>query len=112
MKSVTYIITKYPGAIANETIDMVLVSGVMELPTTVLFLHDGIYQLLAGDSKNRDTASKWSTVQTCDVEHVFADQQSLQERKVDLDNIPPYVRVINRAEIRQLMRDSDFIVND
>ena len=112
MRSVTYVITKPPGAIANETLDIILVRGVMEQPTTVLFLQDGVYQLLQGDSKYRDTATKWSTLQSFDIENVFVDQQSLVDRHIDFRKLPSYVSVVDRAQFRQLLLNNDLIVND
>lgn len=112
MRSVTYVITKHPGAIANETIDMILVSGVMEQPTMVLFLQDGVYQLISGESKHRDTATKWSTLQSFDIENLFVDKQSLIDRNIDFGKVPSYVKVVERTQLRQLFLNNDLIVND
>lgn len=112
MRSVTYVITKPPGAIANETIDMILVSGVMEQPTTVLFLKDGVYQLLGGASNCRDTATKWSTLQALDIENLFVDQQSLSDRHIDIEELPSFVSVVDRTKFSRLLLNHDLIVND
>lgn len=112
MKSVTYVITKHPGAIANETIDMILVSGVMEQPILVLFLQDGVYQLIRGESKHRDTATKWSMLQTLDIENLFVDEQSLIERNIEVCKVPSNVKVVERTQLRQLLLNNDLIVND
>lgn len=112
MKSVTYVITKHPGAIANETIDMILVSGVMEQPIMVLFLQNGVYQLIRGESKHRDTATKWSTLQILDIENLFVDEQSLIDRNIEVGKVPSNVKVVERTQLRQLLLNNDLIVND
>ena len=58
MRSVLYLIRQFPGELANETIDLMLVSGVFEQPTSVVFIGNGVWQLVGDGSKieRKDTA--------------------------------------------------------
>ena len=51
MRSVLYLIRQFPGELANETIDLMLVSGVFEQPTSVVFIGNGVWQLVGDGSK-------------------------------------------------------------
>ena len=75
MRSVLYLVRKPPGALANEMIDMMLVSGVFEQPARVLFLDDGVRQLASGQDASlvdrKDTAKALGALPVYDVEELF-----------------------------------------
>ena len=76
MRSVLYLVRKPPGALANEMIDMMLVSGVFEQPARVLFLDDGVRQIAGGQDASlvdrKDTAKALGALPAYDVEELFA----------------------------------------
>lgn len=114
MKSVLYTIREKPGNLANETIDAVLVSGIMEQTTTVVFLDNGVFQLICNlETINlKDTKMKWSALATYGIEQVYVLQDSLQERTIDPAQLPDWVEPIDEPELRRLVHCAHFVIND
>ncbi len=114
MNSILYLVRDQPGNTANETVDMVLVSGVFEQPTTVVFMDDGVYQLLGDGSKNqrKDTASKWSALPTYDISRIFVLETSLISRGIDPRQMPDFVAPASDQEFKDLLRSADCLVSD
>lgn len=114
MKSVLYIIRDKPGILANETIDAVLVSGVMDQPTSVIFLDDGVYQLVSNLRviKLKDTKKKWSALSLYGVWQVFVLQDSLRERSINPSKLPDWVKPIDMSELQQRLHSAHFVISD
>lgn len=113
-KSVLFTIREKPGILANETVDVVLVSGIMEQPTSVVFLDDGVYQLVSDlETINlKDTKMKWSALPTYGVEQVYALQDSLRERTIDVTQLPDWVKPIEMSELKQQLHSAKFVIGD
>lgn len=110
MKRVLYLVRQPPGIAADETTDMILVSGVFEQPTTVLFMDDGIYQLVGLD----DRKSSLKALPTYEVSDLYAARSSLASRGVAPEDIdgPLSVEVLNDAAVRDLVNHHDVVVPD
>lgn len=113
-KSVLFTVREKPGIQANETIDAVLVSGIMEQPTSVVFLDDGVYQLVSNlETINiKDTKMKWSALPTYGVEQVYVLQDSLRERRIDLTQLPDWVKLIDAATLQHHLHSAHFVISD
>ena len=116
MRSVLYLVRKPPGALANEMIDMMLVSGVFEQPARVLFLDDGVRQLAAGQDASlvdrKDTANALSALPAYDVEELFAHAASLAARGIEPDNLAVDARIVDDDEVARLLHAADVVVTD
>ena len=110
MKRVLYLIRQPPGIAADETTDMMLVSGVFEQPTSVLFMDDGVYQLLGLD----DRKSSLKALPTYEVSDLYAVRSSLASRGIAPEDIggPLPVEVLNEAQVRDLIGRHDVVVPD
>lgn len=113
-KPVLFTIREKPGILANETIDAVLVSGIMEQPTSVLFLEDGVYQLVSHleNINIKDTKMKWSALPTYGVEQIYALQDSLYERAINPINLPDWVKPIDMSELQRQLHSAKFVISD
>ena len=113
-KSILFTIRKKPGILANETVDVVLVSGIMEQPTSVVFLDDGVYQLVSDlETINlKDTKMKWSALPTYGVEQVYALQDSLRERTIDVTQLPDWIKPIEMSELQRHLHSAKFVISD
>ena len=113
-KSVLFTIREKPGILANETIDAVLVSGIMDQPTSVVFLDDGVYQLVSDlETINiKDTKKKWSALPTYGVEQVYAFENSLRERSIDPTQLPDWVQPIDAVTLQQYLHSVHFVISD
>lgn len=114
MKSVLYAIREKPGNSANETIDAVLVSGIMDQTTTVVFFDDGVFQLISSlDTINvKDTKMKWSALATYGVEQVYVLQASLKERTIDPSHLPDWVKPIDKPDLQRMLHSAHFVISD
>lgn len=110
MKRVLYLIRRPPGIAADETTDMMLVSGVFEQPTSVLFLDDGVYQLLGLDGRK----SSLKALPTYEVSDLYAAGSSLASRGIAAEGIgrPLRVEVLDEAAVRDLIGRHDVVVPD
>ena len=110
MKRVLYLIRQPPGVAADETTDMMLVSGVFEQPTSVLFLDDGVYQLLGLDGRK----SSLKALPTYEVSDLYVAESSLASRGIAAEGIgqPLDVEILDEAGVRDLIGRHDVVVPD
>lgn len=114
MNSILYLIRRMPGPLADETIDMVLVSGVFGQTTTVLFMDDGVNQLFGFDNEqqSKETARKWSALPTYEIEQVFVHDRSIQERQLDASRLPDFTNLVTDAQVERLLHEAVNVVSD
>lgn len=108
MKRVLYLIRQPPSVAAKETIDLVLVSGVFEQDVSVLFLDDGVYQLVGLGERQ----SPLKALPTYGVEAIHVAAHSLAERGIDVADGPLAVSIADRQAVRALLAAHDVIVTD
>ena len=108
MKSVLYLIRQPPGALADETTDLMLVSGVFEQPTSVLFLDEGVWQLVGLDERQ----SSVKALPTYDVDALHVAVESLESRGLRLEDIALPVHPADAAAVRRIIAGHDLVVTD
>ena len=89
-----------------------LVGGVFEQPTSVIFMGDGVWQLVGDGSKidRKDTARALNALPMYDVEALYVDETSLELRGIVLDTIDLPVKVISTDKLTHLLHDHDIVV--
>ena len=116
MRSVLYLVRRTPGLAANESIEMMLVSGVFEQPASVLFLDDGVWQLPAGQDASRagrkDTAKALGALATYGVQTVYAHAASAQARGIAPSDVTLDVQWIDDDEATRLLHGADVVITD
>lgn len=108
MKRVLYIIRRPPGVLADEITDVILVSGVFEQPTSVLFADHGIYQLLGLDTRE----SPINTLASYDIKNLYVAVDSMRGLGLDVADIPSNVVAATAREIRELLAGHDVVLTD
>lgn len=108
MKRVLYLIRQPPSVAAKETIDLMLVSGVFEQAVSVLFLDDGVFQLVGLGERQ----SPLKALPTYGVEAIHVAAHSLSERGLDMADIALAVSTADRQAVRTLIAAHDVIVTD
>ncbi len=111
MKSVLFLISTLPDALTSETIDMVLISGVMEQPTTVLFIGNGVRQLTAALA-DLSPAKKWRALSTYDINDVYVTRSAIHKNNLDSSKIPNFVEIIKDEHALELLANTHFVVKD
>ena len=102
MKRVVYVLSSAPGIETDEMIDLILVSGVFEQSTAVVFVGDGRTQLYALD----DRQSPLKALPTYDVAELYAlDAQALPSEAT----LP--VRAIDRSAFAALLETADVVIS-
>ena len=108
MKRILYIVHQPPGVLADEMTDMMLVSGVFEQPTSVLFADCGAHQLLAPDARE----SLVDNLAAYGVKDIYVSAESMRRLGLDMANIPANVLAVSGREVRELIARHDVILTD
>ena len=114
MRSVLYLIRQFPGELANETLDLILVSGVFEQPTSVVFIGNGVWQLVGDGSKidRKDTVRALNALPMYDIESLYVDETSLAERGIAFEDIDLPVQAISAREVTHLLHEHNVVIGD
>lgn len=108
MKRVLYIVRRPPGVLADEITDAILVSGVFEQPTSVLFADRGAYQLLGLDTRE----SPINTLAAYDVKDLYVSEECMGSLGFDAGDIPANVVTASRRAVRELIACHDVVLTD
>lgn len=98
-----------------EGLEMILIMAAYEQYLSVVFIGDGIYSL----KKNQDTAGigikgfakTFMALDGYDVEKLYVDRISLEERGLSEDDLVVDVEVVESARIGELMKEQDVIIH-
>lgn len=116
MKSILYLHRKAPHSTlaTREGIDAVLATAAFGVPTALLFLDDGVFQLRKGQtpepSRLKRTAPMFEALDMYGVEDIFVCQDSLQSRGLAADDLVIPVQTVNTAAIQQLFTRFDHLL--
>lgn len=117
VKKFLYINRKAPyGTIyALESLEIVLIAAAFEQDVSVAFIDDGVYQI----KKNQDTADiemknfspTYRALEMYDVEKLYVEKESMDERGLTEDDFLVPVDVVSRAQMADLMDEQDVILS-
>jgi len=110
-KKIMYVMQKAPhGAIyPYEGLEFVLITGAYEQDLSLLFIEDGVYNLV----KDQDTSElgikgfvkTYRTLEGYDIEKLYVDQKSLDDRGLTTDDLIVDVEVKTPEEINAMMNE-------
>jgi len=114
-KVITFITRKSPygQGYARACLDMVLSAAVFDQQINYVFMDDGVLQLrrdqnsAAIDAKNLSAA--FAALPLYDVENIYADAQSLQDRGMTSEALAIEVISCSKEQIATLLRQSDVV---
>jgi tRNA 2-thiouridine synthesizing protein C len=117
IKKIMHVMRRAPhGSIYTyEGLEMILIMAAYEQDLTVVFIGDGVFAL----KKNQETAGigikgfskTFMALDGYDVEKLYVDKQSLDERGLTEDDLVVDVEVMDASEIGQLMTEQDVIIH-
>lgn len=116
VKKFMYVNRKAPyGTVyALEVLEMILISAAFDQDVHVAFLDDGVYQIKKGqDTKDlgmKNFSPTYRALEGYDIEKLFVEKESLDERGLTSDDLIVPVEVIARAEMARLMGEMDVIL--
>jgi tRNA 2-thiouridine synthesizing protein C len=104
----------YGTVYALEVLEMVLISAAFDQDVHVAFLDDGIYQIKKGqDTKelgHKNFSPTYRALEGYDIEKLYVEQESLDERGLTEADLLVPVEVISRADMAKLMGEMDVIL--
>lgn len=104
----------YDGIWAQECIDQLLTTAAFDQRVRVLFLDDGVFQLLSEQESHvggrKTVASLLKALPLYDVEDIFVETESLQERGVSPGRLLLPAEPVLRAQIPALLDAAEVLI--
>jgi len=116
MKKFLFVMNNSPhnGIKLQEKLDVILTAAAFDQKVALLFLDDGIFQLKKGQHPEKqglkDTASIFNALEIYDVNDIYTEVESLQERGVKPSDLSLPVQEFYRKDINELMQQYDIII--
>lgn len=115
-KSVLLITRQAPwaGIGAAEALDIALAAGAFDLPLSILFMDDGVLQLLAQQQsqmlEQKDLSANLQALPMFGIEQLYVAEQCLNQRGLDSELLAVDVDVLDDQQIQQLIRQHDYVM--
>ena len=130
-KSFIYVNRKAPyGTVyALESLEVVLIGAAFEQDVKLVFVDDGVYQLTKNQSTEgvgmKNFSPTYSALVDYDIKEIYVDEQSLQDRGLTMDDLQELtwededddwaekssMKVVNRAELAEIIGNADVLLN-
>ena len=109
----------YGNSIAKEAIDAVLAASAYGQTLTVLFMDDGVFQLVQQqqtiecdhNKQEKNIAKLISALAIYDVEPLFACAESLQQRGLSLEQLCDNVILLTKDDMHKLLQTQDHLLS-
>ena len=117
IKKFLYINRKAPhGTIyAHEALEVVLIGAAFEQDVSMAFIDDGVFQLKKDQNtdqiETKNFTKTYSALEMYDVEKLYVEKESLEERGLSEKDLSVEVKVIPSSEMKELIEDSEVILN-
>ncbi len=100
---------------ALESLETVLIGAAFDQDVSMLFIDDGVYQLKKEQSPDvmefKNFSKTYKALEMYDVEKVFVERESLEERGLGVDDLLIDVEVIASADVKALVDQNDVILS-
>ncbi len=117
VKKFMYVNRKAPiGSIyALESLEVVLIGAAFEQDVCMVFLDDGIYQIVKGmdtnDVEMKNFSPTYRALEMYDVERLYVSKEAMEERGLTTDDLVVDVEVMDASQIADLMEEQDVILS-
>lgn len=105
----------YGESYAREALDVALAAAAFDQPITLLFLGDGVAQLLnAHDSAaigEKSFEKQLSALPLYDINSIYVDAAALQQRGLTAADLSLPAQAMSDAEIIALLKNHDLVLN-
>ena len=95
--------TPFSGQFAREALDVVMVAASYEIPTSLLLMGDGVYQLLKNQQPEllprKNLSSMMQALPLYDIETIHVDAASLKERGFSEDQLQTPFTLVAQEDI-------------
>ena len=101
----------YGRSTARETLDLCLSMGAFEQAPSILFLGDGVTQLIKGQEsegiEQKNQAKSYPVLELYDINAVYVDQPSLEMRSLSVEDLVIPVELVSQKQVQALMAQHD-----
>jgi tRNA 2-thiouridine synthesizing protein C len=117
IKKVMFVNRKAPyGTIyALESLEVVLITATFDQDVSLVFLDDGVYELLKGQNTKavgiKNFSPTYRALDGYDVEKLYVERESLEARGLSEDQLLVDVEVLSSAEMGELMAQQDVVLS-
>ena len=117
MKKFMFVNRKAPyGTIyALESLEVVLIAATFDQDVSLVFLDDGVYQLIKGQNSKgigiKNFSPTYRALEGYDVEKLYVERESLAARGLTEADLIVDVQVLGSAEMAALMADQDVVLS-
>jgi tRNA 2-thiouridine synthesizing protein C len=117
VKKFLYVNRKAPyGTIyALEALEVVLIGAAFEQDVSLVFLDDGVYQLVKGQNTKaveiKNFSPTFRALEDYDINKLYVEKESMQARGLTTDDLVVPVTELSAAEIAKLMEEQDVILS-
>lgn len=105
----------YGTVYALESLEVVLISAAFDQDVSLAFIDDGVYELTKGQNTKgvemKNFSPTYRALEGYDIEKLYVERESLEERGLSEDDLLVDVQVMNRAEMADLMAEQDVLLN-
>lgn len=104
----------YGNDFAQETIDAVLATAVFGQSLSVIFMADGVFQLLAGQQPaegKKSIQKQLAAFELYDIDTVFVCQQALDERGITDSELSISVNALAQDALQTLLHEQDVLLS-
>ncbi len=117
VKKFLYVNRRAPhGSIyALESLETVLIGAAFDQDVSMLFIDDGVYQLKKDQQPDglefKNFSKTYRALEMYDVEKLFVEKESLQERGLSVDDLLVDIEVVDRAAVNELVSSQDVVMS-
>ena len=117
IKKVMFVNRKAPyGTIyALESLEVVLITATFDQDVSLVFLDDGVYELLKGQNTKavgiKNFSPTYRALEGYDVEKLYVERESLEARGLSEAQLLVDVEVLSSAEMGELMAEQDVVLS-
>ena len=105
----------YGTVYALEGLEVVLIGSAFEQDISMVFVDDGVYQLKkgqdTGDSDMKNFSPTFRALEMYDVENLYVEEESMQQRGLNIEDLLVPVEVLSSSQIASLMEEQDVLLN-
>lgn len=100
---------------ALESLETVLIGAAFDQDVSMLFIDDGVYQLKKEQAPEgieiKNFSKTYRALEMYDVEKLFVERESLEERGLSVDDLLVDVEVIPGSDVKALVDQHDVILS-
>ena len=105
----------YGTVYALESLEVVLITAAFDQDVSLVFSDDGVFQIKKGQNTDgigmKNFSPTYRALEGYDVEKLYVDKESMEERGLTQEDLLVDVEIISRAELADLMDEQDVVLS-